>query len=42
MINLFATLIIYGRKTINDVPKTLREQVKQVLIESGCEHLMVE
>lgn len=42
MVNLFATLIIYGRRTINDVPINLREQVKQVLIESGCEHLIQE
>ena len=41
MVNLFATLIIYGRRTINDVPINLRDQVKQVLIDAGCEHLTV-
>ncbi len=30
---IYATLIIKGKKTINDVPERIREQVKQVLID---------
>ena len=30
---VYATLIIKGKKTINDVPERIREQVKQVLID---------
>lgn len=30
---VYATLIIKGVKTINDVPERIREQVKQVLID---------
>jgi hypothetical protein len=30
---VYATLIIKGRKTIDDVPERIKEQVKQVLID---------
>lgn len=30
---IYATLIIKGKKTINDVPEVIREQVKQILID---------
>lgn len=30
---IYATLIVKGKKTINDVPEVIREQVKQVLID---------
>lgn len=30
---IYATLIIKGKKTINDVPAVIREQVKQILID---------
>lgn len=30
---IYATLIIKGKKTINDVPEILKEQVKQILID---------
>lgn len=30
---IYATLIIKGKKTINDVPPVIREQVKQILID---------
>lgn len=30
---IYATLIVKGKKTINDVPATLKEQVKQILID---------
>lgn len=28
---VYATLIVKGKKTFNDVPATIREQVKEVL-----------
>lgn len=30
---IYATLIVKGKKTINDVPLVIREQVKQILID---------
>nr|WP_330417177.1 CD1375 family protein [Agathobacter rectalis] len=30
---IYATLIVKGKKTINDVPMVIREQVKQILID---------
>ena len=30
---IYATLIIKGKKTIDDVPVMLREQVKQMLVD---------
>ena len=30
---IYATLIVKGRKTINEVPEKIREQVKAVLID---------
>lgn len=30
---IYATLIIKGRKTINDVPLKIRDEVRQVLID---------
>lgn len=30
---IYATLIVKGKKTINDVPPAIREQVKQILID---------
>ena len=33
MVVIYATLIIKGVKTINDVPRLLREKVKQTLID---------
>ena len=32
-LNMEATLIVKGKKTINDVPPVIREQVKQILID---------
>lgn len=42
MAMLYATLIINGKKTFLEVPKSQREKVKQILIDSGNEHLVVE
>ena len=33
---IYATLIVKGKKTINDVPPVIREQVKQILIDLDC------
>ena len=33
MAGVYATLIIKGKKTIDDVPTMLREQVKQMLVD---------
>lgn len=33
MVVIYATLIVKGKKTINDVPVVIREQVKQILID---------
>lgn len=39
---VYATLVIKGRKTINDVPVKIREQVKQVLIDLDLPELAEE
>lgn len=36
---VYATLIINGKKTINDVPALLKEQVIEVLLDLGLEEL---
>jgi hypothetical protein len=35
MVKVYANLIINGRKTLDDVPFKLREQVYQYLVEIG-------
>lgn len=39
---IYATLIIKGVKTFADVPDTLKNAVRQILVEAGCEHLTVQ
>lgn len=39
---IYTTLIIKGKKTFRDVPQTLKEQVRQILIDLECEDLIVE
>ena len=39
---LWTQRIMCGKKTYNDVPRLLKEQVKELLIESGCEDLITE
>jgi len=39
---LWAQKIMYGKKSYADVPVKLKEQVAEVLIESGCEDLITE
>jgi len=42
MAMIYASLIIKGRKTFAQVPATLKEQVKQILVDCECEHLATE
>lgn len=35
MAKVYASLIIKGMKTIDDVPENIREEVRQLLIEKG-------
>lgn len=42
MAELYATLIINDRRTFASVPKSQKERVRQILIDSGNEHLIVE
>jgi len=39
---LWAQAIINGKKTYADVPRLLKDKVKDVLIDSGCEDLITE
>ena len=42
MAMLWAQKIMPGKKTFADVPRLLKEQVREILIESGLEELIVE
>ena len=42
MAMIYAALIIKGKKTINDVPVKIREQVEQVLIDLDLADLATE
>ena len=42
MAMLWAQKILLGKKTYADVPRLLKEQVKEILIESGLEELAAE
>lgn len=42
MAMIYVSLIIKGLKTFAEVPSTLKEQVRQILIDIDCEHLIVE
>ena len=39
---LYSQQIMLGKKTFADVPKKLREAVKEILIDSGCADLITE
>lgn len=39
MIKVYETLIIKGKKSINDVPERIREEVRQALFEDGYTEL---
>lgn len=36
---IYATLIVKGKKTIEQVPETIKEQVRQILIDLGMPNL---
>lgn len=42
MAMLWAQKIMLGKKTYDQVPRLLKEQVKEILIESGLEELVDE
>ena len=42
MAMLYAQQIMLGKKTYSQVPNKLKEQVKEILIDSGCEDLVTE
>ena len=42
MAMLWAQQIMLGKKTFEEVPRLLKEQVKEILIDSGCEDLVTE
>ena len=42
MAMLWAQQIMLGKKTFAQVPRLLKEKVKEVLIDSGCEDLVTE
>lgn len=42
MAMLWAQKIMLGKKTYAEVPRLLKEQVKEILIESGVENLITE
>lgn len=42
MAMLFAQRIMLGKSTYAQVPNSLKEQVREILIDSGCEHLITE
>ena len=39
---LWCQQILLGKKTYAQVPRLLKEQVKELLIDSGMEHLVTE
>jgi len=42
MAMLWAQKIILGKKTFDQVPRLLKEQVREILIESGLEELVTD
>lgn len=42
MAMLWAQQIMLGKKTYAQVPRLLKEKVKEILIDSGCDDLIVE
>lgn len=42
MAMVYVSLIIKGKKTYSQVPKTLKEQVKEILIDLELEYLIEE
>lgn len=42
MAMIWAQQIMLGKKTYTQIPRLLKEKVKEILIDSGCEDLVVE
>jgi len=42
MAMIWAQQIMLGKKTYKQVPRLLKDKVKEVLIDSGCEDLVTE
>ena len=42
MVMLWTQQIMLGKKTYEQVPRLLKDQVKEMLIDSGCENLVTE
>lgn len=42
MAMLWANQIMLGKKTYKQVPRLLKEQVKEILIDAGYEELVIE
>lgn len=42
MAMLWAQQIMLGKRTFSQVPPKLKDQVRELLIDSGCEDLIVE
>ena len=42
MAMIWAQQIMLGKKTYAQVPRLLKEKVKEILIDSGCEELATE
>ena len=42
MAMIWAQQIMLGKKTFAQVPRLLKQKVKEVLIDSGCEDLVTE
>lgn len=39
---LWANQIIIGRRTYKQVPALLKNQVREILVDAGCEELVIE
>lgn len=42
MAMLWAQQIMLGKKTFAQVPRLLKDAVREILIDSGCEDLIIE
>ena len=42
MAMIWAQQIMLGKKTYAQVPRLLKEKVREILIDSGCEELVME
>ena len=42
MAMIWAQQIMLGKKTYTQVPRLLKDKVKEILIDSGCEDLVTE